>query len=95
MKTTEGAIVHLAGEQITFNDRSRQRCLWCGALIEDKDWTRIAIAVEPGKTTEEMAESMRATKWNEFVGADGNMRYAVEHEGDKVPEGSCMLLDPE
>jgi hypothetical protein len=95
MKTTEGAIVHLVGEQITFNERSRQRCLWCGALVDEKDWTRTSIAISPGQTVAEARESMCATKWAEFVGVDGNMRYAVEHEGDKVPEGSCMLLDPE
>lgn len=30
-------IVHLAGPLVTFDNVSRQRCVWCGALIEERD----------------------------------------------------------
>lgn len=38
-------IVHIAGQPVQLQNRYvRQRCSWCGALIEDLDLERIAVA---------------------------------------------------
>jgi len=90
------AIVHVIGTEIVVGDLSRQRCSWCGALVEDRDFSRMAVALQPGQTAEEAVEAMRQTRWEpgSHVAVDGNMGYVVPHEEGVIPEGSCMLLDP-
>lgn len=42
-------IVHLAGPPIRIGALIRQRCCWCGALIEERDLDNIAVQVEEGE----------------------------------------------
>jgi hypothetical protein len=90
-------IVHLAGDQITMNNVSRQRCLWCGALICERDWAGIGIQIQPGETAEQAAENARKAVWSGFVAVDGGVTYSVPDDDPdkKPPAGSCLLLDIE
>jgi hypothetical protein len=88
-------IVHVAGPLITYDNVQRQRCAWCGGLIEERDLERTAVAIEPGESAEHAAEGLRRTKWAGLVAVDGNVRWAVDEPDDgKAPERSCMRLLP-
>ena len=91
------AIVHLAGPMIQFDTVQRQRCVWCGALIDERDLARMAVQVDPTASEEvQREEATRALqlRWEGFVAVDGNWRSSVpEPEDGKAPEESCMRLD--
>lgn len=94
-------IVHIAGPSITFDGVKVQRCAWCGALIESRDFSRMAVATDPSASQEvqqEEANSAGRASWEGFVSViDGFPRIlsAVdEPEDGKAPERSCMRLIP-
>lgn len=94
-------IVHLAGPLITFDNISRQRCVWCGALIEERDHGNMAVATDSGASSEvqqEEANSVGRSKWEGFVAIEGTFpvcKSAVaEPEDGKAPERSCMRVLP-
>lgn len=92
-------LVHLAGPSITYGSVNRQRCAWCGALIDERDFERMAVQVDATASAEvQQEEANRALelKWEGFVAIDGNVRWAVDTPEDgRAPERSCMRLLPE
>jgi hypothetical protein len=90
-----GAIVHFASDQVTFGNRSRQRCLWCGKLLSERDWSQIAIPIPPGMSAEVALEAERRSMWHGYVAVEGSAMWAVEGDPyNTVPDGSCVFLDP-
>ena len=94
-------IVHLAGPQITFDGVARQRCAWCGALIEERDLSNMAVATDSTASPEvqqEEANRVALGAWEGFVAVEGTFpvrKSAVdEPEDGKAPERSCMRLLP-
>jgi hypothetical protein len=99
------ALVHLAAAPIRAGDVIRQRCAWCGALIEERDLSRTAVALEPGETPEDAerhfidADGNPTTRWDGLVAVDrgddgGAALWAVDDPADgKIPPDSCMALD--
>jgi hypothetical protein len=94
-------IVHIAGEPITFDGVQRQRCSWCGALIEERDLANMAVATDSSASSEvqqEEANSVGRSHWKGFVAVVGTfpiMKWAVdEPEDGQAPERSCMRLLP-
>jgi hypothetical protein len=94
-------IVHLAGPQITFDNVVRQRCAWCGALIEERDLSNMAVATNSTASPEvqqEEANRVALGAWEGFVAVEGTFpvcKSAVdEPEDGKAPERSCMRLLP-
>jgi hypothetical protein len=94
-------IVHLAGPQITFDNVVRQRCVWCGAMIEERDLSNMAVATDSDASPEvQQEEANRAVRagWEGFVAIEGTfpvVKSAVdEPEDGKAPERSCMRLLP-
>lgn len=82
--------VHVAGEAIRVGPRVRQRCSWCGALIEDVDLSRVAVL--------QGSEGSPWPSWplGALVARDGGATWVMEHTpGDPIPAGACALLDPE
>lgn len=95
------AVAHLAGPQITFGSVVRQRCSWCGALIEERDLANMAVKIDesasPEVQQEEVASVGRAAwaGWVEVMGTNPVMKTSVEEpEEGKAPENSCMQLLP-
>ena len=92
-------IIHFAGQTMTFGSVQRQRCLWCGALIDERDLARVAVQVDPSASEEVQREEAVRTaelKWSGLVAIDGNARWAVDDPEDgNAPERSCMQLLPE
>jgi hypothetical protein len=89
-------IIHVAGPPILVGTVERQRCTWCGALIDERDHARIAVQVDPSASPDvqqEEANRAAALKWRGLVAIDGNVRWAVdEPEDGKVPPTSCMAI---
>lgn len=83
----------------------RQRCVWCGALLQEYDLSNIARPLEPGEDPEN-TKSWEPAEWavGEQVAVDGNASWVVEPEVEidpetkeevvQVPPSSCMALDP-
>lgn len=89
-------IIHFAGQDMTFGTIQRQRCLWCGALIDERDFSRMATQIQPGESEEQAVEAMRRTRWSGLVAVDGGARWAVDDPEDgKAPDRSCMVLLPD
>lgn len=91
-------IIHFPGQVMTFGSVARQRCMWCGALIEEKDLDRIAIeeASRPPERQGKPLEVDDLAWWRDLVAVDGNWKSIVEHPADgKAPERSCMRLMPQ
>lgn len=94
-------IVHIAGPSITFDNVKVQRCAWCGALIESRDFSNMAVATDRTASAEvqqEEANNVGRSGWKGFVSVlDGSPRIlsAVdEPEDGRAPERSCMRLLP-
>lgn len=39
--------VHIAGFEVQFAERVRQRCAWCGEVLIDQELALIAVAIDP------------------------------------------------
>jgi hypothetical protein len=95
------AIAHLAGPLITFDGVSRQRCVWCGALIDERDIRNIGVPIDETASAEvQQAEVQSAarSKWEGWVlvmGTNPVMKTSIDEPGDeRAPEESCMRLLP-
>lgn len=82
-------VLHVAGLDVCINQRLRQRCAWCGALLLDYDLANVAVPVG-----QEGAPGI--WPFGKLVLVDGGMSVLVEiEEGGELPEGSCGRIDPE
>lgn len=84
------AVTHIAGQTVTIDGRYlRQRCAWCGAIIEDVDLTTIAVAVVEGE------EPPGYPTWpsGHMVLVDGGYTVDLGTSGETPPE-ACFNLDP-
>ena len=91
-------VVHIAAPEVQVGHRLRQRCSWCGAMIDDVDLSTIQVAVAEGE------EPSPYPSWpaGALVAVDGGIRYVVEPQAMPdgsltlgIPPTSCMALDPE
>lgn len=82
-------VLHIAGLDVRVNQRLRQRCAWCGAVLLDYDLSNVAVPVGQ--------DSMPGIwPFGQTVLVDGNLSVLVEYEeGTPLPEGACARLDPE
>jgi hypothetical protein len=87
-------VVHLAGPQIEFDGVIRQRCVRCGALIEERDRSRTAVKTDPTASEEVQREEAARTieaMWTGWVAIDGHVKWSVDElEDGRAPERSCM-----
>ena len=88
----------MAGPVITFGSVSRQRCSWCGALIDEKDMTRIAVQIP-----EDGSDPLPLAWWEvgglvAVSGSNPRVSSAVEpelSEDETMPDGSPVYKAPE
>lgn len=98
-------IIHWVGPKVFFGDVSRQRCMWCGALIEETDWSLVAIQIDSSASEEvQKAEvaSVRDAEWTGLVEVSGTNPVTLSavdqclQDDEKAPDRACMrLLPPE
>jgi hypothetical protein len=90
--------VHLAGPAIRAAQVIRQRCAWCGALIDEFDLDRIAIPEGDPPLVEE--DGTPRDRWVGLVAVDVQegvvtAKWAVPDPVlGEIPDDSCMALDP-
>lgn len=83
-------VVHIVGIDVQARGQRRQRCAWCGAVIEDASAGEVMVPVEHA------GDPCPSWQVGAFVAVDGNHRYVVEHKpGDALPAGCCALLPHE
>lgn len=91
-------IIHIAGPVITFNRTARQRCAWCGALIQEYDLANIGVleSDRPAERRGKPVELDDVAWWEGLVAIDGIARWQVHDPADgKAPERSCMVVLPD
>lgn len=94
-------IIHFAGPVCTFGSISRQRCQWCGALIQERDLAAIAM-LEDDREPERRGKPIEVEEigwWSGLVAVSGTnpvVLLAVDELDDQqAPERSCMVVLPE
>lgn len=79
------SLVHVAGLDVEMMGRYlRQRCSWCGALLIDEDYTRLAMPGEwrkPG--TFPVGRLVRVT--------EGNPRAMTVLDDERLPDDACFV----
>lgn len=95
--------VHVAAPTVMVGTLRRQRCAWCGALIDEVDLANVARPLEPG---EDPAVPWEPAKWEfgahvRVMGTGPRVSTLVEpeaHPADPgaftIPYDSCMAVDP-
>lgn len=100
-------LVHLAAPAIRARNVIRQRCAWCGALLDEVDLDRTAVQIvegeEPLRFVDE--EGIPTRGWHGLVAVEQHgehdaigtvMKWAVDDPADgMVPDDSCMALPVE
>jgi hypothetical protein len=85
-------VIHIAGLDVVVGTQLRQRCAWCGAIIDDKDLRGLAVALQPGET-----EAAPYPSWpiGALIGRMDGATYVIDHpDGEVLPDGCCAKLDP-
>lgn len=100
----DGGLIHYVGTTLRIGPVVRERCAWCGALVYEIDFSKIAVqtsTLEPGQTVEDLFIDRDGTPKSHWRGlvwvaeeGDGAVRamFSVDPTED-VPEKSCMNLD--
>lgn len=94
-------IIHFAGPVMTFGMLARQRCAWCGALIQEYDMANVGMP-ERDRPEERRGTPITADDfgwWEGMVAVYGTNPVTYSSVDDppdgKAPERSCMMLLPE
>jgi len=83
-------VIHIVGLDVQVGYQRRQRCSWCGALIDDVDPSRVMVQVEPG----EEAGPLPIWPVGELIALDGGTTRVVDHkDGEALPANCCFHLD--
>lgn len=88
MPELTGQITHIAGLPIRVDQRLRQRCGWCGALIDD--WDLENTMVETGRQT----EAPPTWEVGALIVVDGNATWQDPNDDGPLPDNACAKLDP-
>lgn len=96
-------VSHLAGEPVFYTAEEgeimRQRCCWCGALLEDwKSWL-MSVAVEDGQEPDLTPPHWTPGRFVDWVHPDGAGGWGAlntwEPGAGPVPETACMRMNPD
>jgi hypothetical protein len=98
---SDDEIIHFPGPVVSFQSIYRQRCSWCGALIQEYDLQRISIQ-EDGRPEDLRGKPLDPDRelswWSELVAISGTnpvSKWTVPIPTDgKAPDRSCMVLMP-
>lgn len=86
-------IIHFAGQTLRIGDVIRQRCLWCGGLIEERDLANTAVSVGPDETPEEAIDGLYSSHWSGLVAVANGVRWSVPDPDDgRIPDRSCANI---
>ena len=93
---------HIIGVEVLLDNRQRQRCAWCGAVLLDNDLSRMAAKIELPDGVEVSDEAPPARpaafpvgKLLRITGAEGESRVfeSVDPgEGGNLPDDACTRV---
>lgn len=97
-------LVHLAGTPVRVGSVIRQRCAWCGAVIDEIDIDRVAVhSTDPVRFVDDDGNPL--LRWDGLVAIEqhderavigSTAKWKVEPPDDHdIPEDSCMALPNE
>lgn len=79
--------IHIAGFPVRVGNDFRQRCAWCGVVLIEYDYTRIAWTLPADGSP---GEPPGGVEIGLLFAVDGNCSYIVQHEdGAKLPREWC------
>lgn len=82
-------ITHIAGGVIEVDDRVRQRCAWCGAILIDENMANVMVP------TDQPDKSFPTWPVGDLVTLRGNSSWTSHVAvGEPLPPSMCALLDP-
>lgn len=80
-------VAHLPGLAISVGPLQRQRCAWCGVILQDYDLRYVGVPVDqPGPPPH----------WpvDEWIETDGTYTGVVEGlDDDQYPENACLTVE--
>lgn len=94
-------VVHIVGLGVQVGMVRRQRCSWCGALLQEDDFSRMAWTLNPDGT-----DPGPPGCWpvGELVAVDGPVTRVVprdewpdsatDPDEKRLPDRCCAMLDP-
>lgn len=90
------SVIHIAGLDVAVGTRLRQRCAWCGAVLEDVDLARVAMAVSD--TPDDGHVDHTYPVWPvgglvEVWGAGGVRNTVILGDNENLPPNACAQLD--
>lgn len=86
-------VIHIAGEVIQIGSQQRQRCSWCGAVLDDFDLSRMGIMVPDDQQPPPATPPIPSWPTGGLVAVDGGMKWTVPHDdGDPLPDEACAQL---
>lgn len=92
------SVVHIVGIDVTMDGyHRRQRCAWCGALLADDDFSRMAWPLNEDGTDPGPPPPWGVGVLIEVAGEAGSFRFMgrVEPDDGKMPDNCCARLDPD
>lgn len=79
-------MIHFAGHPVRVGRFARQRCAWCGAILEDLDLSLVMVP--------EGQEGPAPWTPGDLIEVEGNGRSVVGHEdGGQLPDGTCFEVE--
>lgn len=89
------SVIHIAGLDVAVGSRLRQRCAWCGALLEDVDLANVAVLVGDGtdRSVEHTWPTWPVGGLVEVWGAGGVRNTVILGDDEKLPPNACAQLD--
>lgn len=89
--TGTSGVTHIAGIRVQTGQFVRQRCAWCGAVLEDYDLERLGVIPGP----DGQAGEVPLWEVGGLVLVDGALSMALPTMvGNVLPDNACTRLDP-
>lgn len=86
-------MIHIAGLEVAVGSRLRQRCAWCGAVLEDVDLAHVAVAVADNGHVDHTWPTWPVGGLVEVWGAGGIRNTVILGDDEKLPPNACAQLD--
>ena len=87
--------IHIAGAVVKVGSVSRQRCAWCGELLDELDLKNVAVAPNEDGTYDEPPCGFEPLTLIRVDGVNPKSFNSIDHEdGDQIPAGFCGDDEP-
>ena len=82
-------MIHIAGQPVQVGSVCRQRCSWCGAVLQEVDLKNVAVHPPP-KPGEKLVFEFEVGRLIKVEGTNPTSYHVLPHnDGDQMPAGFC------